>query len=281
MLAATAMLIGGAISGGVSLIQGISQNANQRRIAAIQRRQGNEMGAYYDSQARQADIDSRGFGVSSYGKFLAEQSSHGIYSAREEQKYLSNVNMETGALATEAKQSYAGHLATQGLEGSVAGARGLAQIESERMGVITDAQEGLQSSEKAAMLDAKGKFALGETQREERYGQLEDRYKLAGIQARYAGELGGAQSQGLGSQALIGGIGDAAGAVGDIIGAGFAADDVSATLGDIDTQRLSKVEELKLERLKPEPNQTTILALEYEIDLLVKQGNDFINSLNS
>ena len=260
MLAATAMLIGGAISGGISLAQGISANANQRRIAAIQRRQGQEMGSYYDEQARQADIQSRGFGTSSYGKFLAEQSSQGIYSAREEQSYLSNVNRETGALAQEAQQTYAGHLATQGLEGSVAGARGLAQIESERMGVITDAQEQLQSSEKAAMLDAKGKFALGDTQREERYGQLEDRYKLAGIQARYAGELGGAQSQGLGSQALIEGIGDAAGAAGDIIGAGFGADDVSSTLAALQAQIDAETDP-------------------YKRDLLIKQGNDFINSL--
>jgi hypothetical protein len=164
-------------------------------------------------------------------------------------------------LATEAKQSYAGHLATQGLEGSVAGARGLAQIESERIGVITDAQEGLQSSEKAAMLDAKGKFALGDTQREERYGQLEDRYKLAGIQARYAGELGGAQSQGLGSQALIEGIGGAANAAGDIIGAGFAADDVSSTLAALQAQIDAETDP-------------------YKRDLLIKQGNDFINGLN-
>jgi hypothetical protein len=166
---------------------------------------------------------SRGFGNTDYGAYLQNIANEGLYSKAEEQRMMGDIGRTAEQYSENARQRYISQLAGSGLEGSVAGARGIGEIESNKVRALTSAQQNIQSQEKTAERQAEEAFAKGSTQYQQQYSQIADQYKLAALQARTASDQQALAQIGAGTQNLVSGLTSAASNIGQSAIGGFQA----------------------------------------------------------
>lgn len=84
------------------------------------------------------------FADSEYGQELSRYAKEGMYSPKARGLVTGSVARQTGATTEAAKSSYAGRLASQGLEGSVAGQRGMNEYDIARQREIADTRREIE-----------------------------------------------------------------------------------------------------------------------------------------
>lgn len=194
---------------------------NAQKQAEATRSAGNTLGTEYDRQARIAS--TKRFNNTDYGSYLQNIADEGLYSKSEEQQMMGDAARTAEQYSSNARQGYMAQLAGSGLEGSVAGARGIGEIDSAKVQAMTNAQQNLQTQEKSAERQAEEAYARGATQYQEQYSQIADQYKLAALQARTASDQQALAQTAAGTQNLVSGLTSAASNIGQAAVGGFEA----------------------------------------------------------
>jgi len=108
----------------------------------------------------------KSFEDTAYGRRLKRLSEVGMYSPSVTSSILGRVGKETATAGQQAKTAYKGRLISSGFEGSIAGERGLAEIDTSRMRTI---------GEKASEIEEAN--ALSKEKYKTEYAQAKDRYR--------------------------------------------------------------------------------------------------------
>ena len=143
------------------------------------------------------------FGDSSYGKELQRIGSEGRFSPTARNEIVGSANRASAGVAQSGKASYAGRIAAQGLEGSVAAQRGMNEYDIQRQRDIADTSSKVTLANEESKVDARLSYA---------------EQKLADDRARQEAEQANTNQ-------LISGLGD------------LAKQGISAYYGDLDTKR--------------------------------------------
>lgn len=252
----TMLAIASLIGAGVNVAGGLMENYNQRRKARESEQQASELSAEYKKLAQQAGSKAEGFGQTEYGKYLQKMSEQGMYTPAEEQRMLSRVSREAGGIEQEARQRYMGQLAARGLEGSVAGARGMNELTSRRMQIVSGAQQEISQSELEAKRRAEEIFAQTHTQYQQSYQDVRDQYMLSAIEARHGGAAAATAARAAGSEALVRGIGSGVQTAATTWAQGLQAKDLNDTLSGL------------LDQYKKAEGNT---ALQYQIGMQLRE----------
>jgi hypothetical protein len=107
-----------------------------------------------------------------YAKRLQQIMSQGRLSTGEETRMVSAVGRRAGNVAAGAAAGYRGRLASMGMLDSVAGARGIADIQMKPMDAITTEQQRINSSEMQAKDQAKDQFAQAKTNYQQQIDEM-------------------------------------------------------------------------------------------------------------
>ena len=99
------------------------------------------------------------FGDSSYGKELQSIGRNGRLSNQARNNIVGGVARNSANIAQTGKASYAGRLAHQGLEGSVAGQRGLNEFDLQRQRSVSEASRTVDLANEQSKVDARLSFA--------------------------------------------------------------------------------------------------------------------------
>ena len=129
------------------------------------------------------------FGETAYGRRLKQLSEQGIYSPTAKSNILGGVGKETGNIASQAKAGYKGRLISQGMGGSIAGQRGLADIDVQRMGQMGKVAKDIETQNELS----KAQYGLQYAQAATDYGQQlrdYDRNTVMGLVQGATGALG-------------------------------------------------------------------------------------------
>ena len=115
------------------------------------------------------------FSDTAYGKRLRERMEHGKYSPEAETRIVGGVAKSAGNIAQKAGASYRGRLASRGMEGSIAGQRGLSEIETRPIEAVTRTRERIATEDEMAKESAKDEFAAAKMSYRERLDELNRR----------------------------------------------------------------------------------------------------------
>ena len=99
------------------------------------------------------------FGDSSLGKELKRIGEEGKYSQQAQNLITGDVARKSAGVAQTGKAGYAGRLAAQGLEGSVAGQRGMSEFDIQQQRDVAGASRKVQMENEASKVQAKLTFA--------------------------------------------------------------------------------------------------------------------------
>lgn len=223
-------LIIAGIGAAASIGSGLAQNYWMRRQAREAEQRAAELSGEYTRLGIAAGTKATGFGNTEYGQYLQKLSEQGMLSAAEEERILSQVSREAGGIEQEARQRYMGQLAARGLEGSVAGARGMNELASQRMQVVSEARQEISQSELEAQRRAEEVFAQTSTQYQQSYEDVRDQYMLAAMEARHGGQASATASRAAGSQAAIAGLASGTQQFGTALAADIYKGDLNKTL---------------------------------------------------
>ena len=129
------------------------------------------------------------FSKTEYGRRLKQLSQTGIYSPVAKSNILGQVGSQTGTMAQQAKAGYKGRLIAQGMGGSIAGQRGMTDIDVQRMSQMGGVAKGIETENELA----KAQYATQYAQAASQYGEQRqdyDRNMLTGLVQGAVGTLG-------------------------------------------------------------------------------------------
>ena len=110
--------------------------------------------------ARQAALKRRKkFGETGVGQELARQKKEGMFSPKARGLITGSANRGSAAVAESGKSSFAGRMAAQGLEGSVAAQRGLSDFDRQRQSDVARTAERVELANEQSKVDAAMTFA--------------------------------------------------------------------------------------------------------------------------
>lgn len=107
------------------------------------------------------------FAETAYGKRLKQLSETGIYSPTAKSNILGQVGAQTGNVAEQSKVGYKGRLIASGMGGSIAGQRGMTDIDVQRMNQMGTTAKGIETENELS----KAQYGLQYAQAATEYGQ--------------------------------------------------------------------------------------------------------------
>lgn len=200
-----------AIGGATNLASGIIDYSQKKKLAGKTRQYGDKLDKYYSGLQKSAEQSD--FADTAYGKYLERASSEGVYSQATEQGMLGRVARTAESGAQEARQEYLGALAARGMTGSIASARGLAEIKGKKSEILSDASLDIRMSEEENMAKAREALARSSTEHDLTMQDRADQYGLKALESKYGLELDALGLKATGATSLAGGIAGGIGAV--------------------------------------------------------------------
>lgn len=94
------------------------------------------------------------FADSEYGQELARFKKEGMYSPTARRNIVGDVARKAGSIGQTAKASYAGRLTAQGLEGSIAGQRGMNEIDIARQKQVAETARDIETKNEMSKVEA-------------------------------------------------------------------------------------------------------------------------------
>lgn len=139
------------------------------------------------------------FGDSAYGQELKRVGEEGSISQKARNIVVGGANRASAGVAQTGKASYAGRLASQGLEGSVAGQRGMNEFDIQRQSDASRTSERVDLANEQSKVEAKLSYAEQKLQDERQREELDrantnqlisgiGEVAMQGIQGYYAGK---------------------------------------------------------------------------------------------
>lgn len=113
------------------------------------------------------------FGDSQYGKELKRIGEEGTFSQKARNIVTGSVARKSAGQAQTGKASYAGRLAAQGLEGSVAGQRGLSEFDIAKQRDVAESARGIELANEQSKVQARLSYAEQKLQDERQREALE------------------------------------------------------------------------------------------------------------
>jgi hypothetical protein len=133
-----------------------------------------------------------------YGRLLAQRAKTGIFTPGMRRKIIGNVGREAGNIAANVAAASRGRLISKGAEGSIAGARGLAEIQSKPVGAVSQARTEIDIRNDLSRIEAAEKLAAGQTDYKMALQERENRLKselVGGLLGAGGNYLAGKASQ--------------------------------------------------------------------------------------
>jgi len=114
---------------------------------------------------------NRRFEDTAYGKRLKLLSNQGAFSPQARSNIVGGVAREAGGVAQREKAAFRGGLIQRGMEGSIAGQRGLADIGTKAIDTVSRARKDIETRNELSKERARNEFAQGKTSFQERLRQ--------------------------------------------------------------------------------------------------------------
>jgi len=133
-----------------------------------------------------------------YGKRLKELQKRGAYTTAIRSKILGNVSRTAGSQASQAKTAYRGRLINQGMEGSIAGVRGEADIGTRYTDKVVDTGREIDFRNEQSKIAAKDEYAQASSaanSERRNYNRANNAALVGGIVDAGVGYVGGKMQQ--------------------------------------------------------------------------------------
>lgn len=133
-----------------------------------------------------------------YAKRLYDISKRGAYTSKVRSQIMGGVSRTAGAAASQARTGYKGNLIARGMENSIAGARGMGDIDTRYMNTLADTRRDVDIRNEQSKIDATDRYAqlkdASDAQRKQ-FSQMNNANLIGGVIDAGVGYYGGKMQQ--------------------------------------------------------------------------------------